>query len=279
MPLGFDYDQNVINAGDSAEIYAYLFDERDRLIPQSDLTAVDFTIQAPDGTTVVEPGTVVDDSKGFLRFLDTDQIGEYKVAARFTLASGAIRSSRADFEVIDPFNPPEPDEIDLIGEQVWKRLEDAFDSEEGGPWLQDVTQATFKKQKMVEFVDQGLFDINNQTPPTHEVIGRFVTGGVLQPDSPLLVQATLLAVIRHLMRSYTEQPTPTGGQIVYEDRKDYLQRWAQIYQIEEPYYMRMLLLWKRQFLGLGSSRILVGSKAGRLTPAPLRTRNVGRGFN
>lgn len=278
MPLGFDRDLNVINSGDSAEIYAFITDERDVPVPEEDLLSVEFTIQHPDGSKVTETGEIQEDGKGFLRYSTTTEIGEYKTIAQFTFLSGALRSVRADFEVIDPFNPPTPDDTDIIALGVWNKLQDLFDSEEGGPWLQDVTMSTFKKERIEKFIAEGLFDVNSQPPATNAVIGEFVIEGVAQPHAPLLIQGVLVAVIRHLIRSYVEQPLPTGGQIVYQDRRDYLQRWQSVLQTEEQHYLRLLALWKRQFLGAPGSKILVSSKAGRLLPAPLRTRNVGRGF-
>lgn len=278
MPLGFDYDQNVINLNDSAEVHGYINDERDIPIPEADLESVDFTIQKPDGSQTTEVGAIQGDGHGFLRFLETSQVGEYKAIARFTQTSGAIRSTRCDFEVIDPFNPPDPSDEDVIASLVWNRIQDLFDSEEGGPWLQDVTKHTFKKERMHDFIAEGLFDINNQSPPTSATLGEFVINGEADSDAPLVVQGVLIAVIRHLIRSYVEQPAVTGAQIAYEDRRDYLQRWQSLLQMEEQRYMRFVAFWKRQYLGLGSSRTLVSSKAGRLIPAPMRTRNVGRGY-
>jgi hypothetical protein len=278
MPLGFDKDLNVINAGDSAEIYAFIFDQRDVPIAEDDLLSVEFTIQQPDGTVNTATGEVTGDGEGFVRSTDTDQIGEYKVVGKFTMSDGSSRSVRADFEVIDPFNPPDPTDEEIIGYLVWRRLEDAFDSEEGGPWLQDVTAATFKKEKMQLFITEALFDINQQNPPTAETISAFVLNGAPTGDSPVLIQGVLLSVIRHLIRSYVEQPQPMVAQVVYEDRRDYLTRWQSLLQDEEARYARWVALWKRQFLGLGDTRTLVSSKAGRLIPAPMRTRWVGRGY-
>src|SRR4051812_1079819 len=107
MPLGFDKELNVINAGDSAEIYAYIFDQRDNTIPEDDLLSVEFTIQPPDGSVNTETGEITGDGEGFLRYTATDDIGQYKVVGKFTMSNSSIRSVRADFEVIDPFNPPE----------------------------------------------------------------------------------------------------------------------------------------------------------------------------
>lgn len=278
MSLGFDRELNVINVGDSADLYAYLYNEREIPIPEEDLLSVEFTEQAPDGSKASHLGEILGNGKGFVRIDDTAQIGEHKVVATFTLADGAKRSVRSDFEVIDPFNPPTPSDEDVIADLVWFKLSDLFDSEEGGPWLQDETLNTFKKEKIKGFIKEGLFDINNQQPTTSVVLGEFVREGVPQDGATLLAQGTLIAVIRHFIRTYVEQPLPTGGQIVYEDRRDYLQRWQSVLQTEEEHYLRQLLLWKRKFLGLGETSLLIGSKAGRLTHAPMRTRWVGRGY-
>jgi hypothetical protein len=98
------------------------------------------------------------------------------------------------------------------------------------------------------------------------------------PDRIVLVQATLLAVIKHLMRSYVEQPQPQGANIVWQDRREYLQRWQSIYQIEDAAFKEMVLLWKRQFYNFGQGALSVHSKAGRLYPTGWRARNVSRGY-
>lgn len=278
-PLGFDRETNVVSLNDSAEIFAYIYTDRDVPIPEDDLLSVDFTIQRPDATQVVVSGSVEGPGKGYVRYEDTSDVGEYKAVATFTLSDGGLKSVRSDFEVIDPFNPPLADDIEIIGAIVWRRIEDLFDSEEGGPWLQDQTMASFKKEKMPFFVTEGLFDINNQSPPTAVGLESFVLDGIPNPDSPLVVQGTLIAVIRHLIRSYVEQPLPTGVQVGYEDRRDYLQRWQTVLQMEETQYTRRLALWKRDYLGLdGGSRVIVSNKAGRIYQGPMRTRNVGRGY-
>lgn len=279
MPLGFDRNYNVINLGDSAELYAQLFTIDDQPVAATDLSSVEFTINRPDDTSESVTGQVLADGRGFVRYLNTDVVGAYPTVATFTFLSGEVRSVRADFEAVDPFNPPALNDLQVVAQAAWQKVEDCFDSEEGGPWLRDVTMNYFSKDKVPQFVPEALLDINLQNPPTHSTITQFTTEiNGERPDLPLLAEGTLLAIIRHLMRSYVEQPQPSGAQIVYEDRRDYLQRWGTIYQIELQTYMRWLALWKRQFLGLGQSRVLISNKAGRLMPAPLRTRNIGRGL-
>lgn len=280
MPLGLRSDHRV-NTGDTAELHAVLYDEQEIPVPAEDILSVRFTIQNPDKSQYSIDGEVQEDGTAFARVEDTDAIGPYQWVSQFTLLSGEIRSQRGNFDVIDPFNPPEPTPLETLVDAVWLKIEDCFDSDEGGPWLRDMTLAYFDKRKIPEFVPEAMLDINVAPPETGVVLSEFTTplpDGTPDPDMPLLTQGVLLSIIRHLMRSYVEQPNPTGAQVVFEDRRDYLERWGQIYQIELERYNRWLALWKRKMIGLGHSKLLVGAKAGRLLPAPLRTRNIGRGY-
>lgn len=279
MSLGYDRELNVVNKGDTAQIDAFLYDKADKPLTADDLVAVSFTIQAPDQTKTTVAGEVTDAGVGHLAFDGTTEVGQYVVVASFTLSDGSTKSTRTDFEVIDPFNPETPTQLDVIGEAVWHKLEDCFDAEDAGPWLRDMTLTYFNKDKMGDFVQESIFDINQINPPTELDINTFVlVDGTPTTDLPLLAQATLISVIHHLIRSYTEQPNPVGAQIAWHDRRDYLERWQAVLAPEAQRYERWVRLWKRQFLQLGQARVLVSSKAGRLIPAPMRTRNIGRGY-
>lgn len=188
-----------------------------------------------------------------------------------------------NFAVIDPMNPPEPSSVDQIVEQVMLRLEDCFDSTEGGPWLRDRSKAHFDGQKIADFIPEALLDINVQMPPTNFDISMFASPnpGTLNPNMPLLVKAVLCLTIRHLMRSYTEQFTPTGqGQLVWPDRTKYQQAWKAIYDVEYADYVAATRLWKRTGYQFGHSALLTFSKAGRLYPySGMSTRGIYRGYN
>jgi hypothetical protein len=82
------------------------------------------------------------------------------------------------------------------------------------------------------------------------------------------------------MAAYAEQPLPAGAasQIGWQDRRDYLTRWMQIYTIEFAMYDRMAKLWKRRYLGLGTTKGIISNKAGRMVMAPMRSRFIGRGY-
>jgi hypothetical protein len=271
--------------GDSAELQAYL-----RLngvpVTANQISEVQFTVQLPDNTQQTVEGTIQPDGSGFYRWLNTDQTGAYTVQAQFFLTSGEIRSLYYDFDVIDPFNPPDPTATDLIVEQVWLRLEDLFDSVDGGPYLREVTHAHFDASKIADFIPEALLDINVQMPPTQFTLNDFTVAvatpgqaSVPNPAMPLLVKGVLILVIRHLMRSYVEQPIPQGGQVVWHDRTRYVQLWTQIYQTEYADYIQAVRLFKRTQYGFGHMASLVFSKAGRLYPyGSMRSRGVWRGY-
>jgi hypothetical protein len=290
VSLGIPKDLGVINVGDTAELRPTL--EIDGLpVAPANIDAVTFSVRTPDG--VVQPpieGAIETDGSGFLRWTSTSQSGMYLVRAQFALGSGERRSVYLNFQVEDPFDPTPLTPDQVIADRVWLKLEDAFDSESGGPWLRDMTLRYFDKRKIPEFISDALTEINLAPPMTQATIIDFTMAPnievtettsisqVTDTDQSVLVQGVLLAVIRHLMRSYVEQPAPQGAQVVYEDRRDYLQRWQLIYEMEKERYERWLALWKRQFLNLGHSALLTSSKAGRLMQPGMRTRNSMRGW-
>lgn len=292
-----------LNIGDTAELYSYLPDT-DQTVDPDDIIEVIYTVRLPDNTRETVEGEVQDDGAGYLQYTNTQQAGEYRVLAAFTLTTGEIQSISADFQVIDPFvrdlrfssdisdyQTLTTDEdrvawqVMVLQDRVWDKMENLWDSADGGPWMRDMTLNVFSPETISNFIEEALFDINVYNPPTDFWIDMFATPIFVQgqpgrqnTNLTILVQGTWIAVIRHLMRSYTEQPLPQGGQVTYEDRRDYLQRWGTIYQIEFQHYDHLVKMWKRQFLGLHQSKMLVSSKAGRLLPAPLRSRNIGRGY-
>jgi hypothetical protein len=293
MPLGTERDVSIVNQGDTADLYAYVFDQDSNPIPATELTSVQFEIQDPTGSKTTLPGTIEADGAGSLLYDSTSEpLGEYVALARFNLNSGQRQSTRLDFTIVDPFAEVVPTKSQVIASHVWDLFEDCFDSEDGGPWLRDMTLSFFDKRKVEQFIPYAMMDINNTSPITHLVTDTFVLV-TMGPDGvtpisaeptdsiPIIAMGTMIEVIRHLMRSYVEQPANMGSDIAFEDRRDYLQRWQLILQDLVPEYQRRLLLWKRQFLNLGKSALLVHSKAGRLYGVhnnSWRTRNAGRGW-
>lgn len=287
MSLGYDREDNVVNLNDTAEVVAFLYDKQDSLYCEDDLVGATFTIQKPSGDLETVDGEITGEGEATAYFEGTDEVGHYTAIATFETVEQGKKSARADFEAIDPFAQIIPSPSFIVASLTWDKLEDCFDGQDEGPWLKEMTLNYFNKNKMEAFIAETLFDINQQNPPTALDLSAFVvTPPDTDPDptpyptadAPLLAQGTLIAVIRHLIRSYVEQPNPVGAQIAWHDRRDYLQRWQTVLQIEQEQYRRMLALWKRKYLGLGSSKLLIGVKAGRISPTPLRTWMVGRSW-
>lgn len=290
MPLGAEHNQTTVNLTDTAELTAYVYEKDETAVEPGDLASVAFVVRQPDGTSTTTPGTIQPDGSAFYRFTDTTQTGLHVWTAQFTFTSGEKRTFRDEFWVQDPMDVPPVTREREIAEAVWLKLEDCFDSEQGGPWLRDMTLAWFERRKVEKFVAQGLLLVNVWPPTTNIDLSYFTTkvinpdpavpAGTTQtdPDQYVIMQATLVSVIKHLMRSYVEQPQPQGANIVWQDRRDYLQRWSTILEIEERALKEMLSLWKRQFYNLGTGSLLVHSKAGRLYPTGWRARNASRGY-
>jgi hypothetical protein len=292
MSLGFDSQLKIVALGDSVRLVARLYDDKDQLYSYEDLGSVSFVIQYPNKTRSNNgnsiDGEVLEDGTGVLIFEPSDyktnnvtessQLGHHIGVATFELIDGTTKSTRVDFEVFDPFEVVDTP-TRVVADGVWTKLEDCFDAENEGPWVQDVTMNFFREEKMEKFIADALFDINYQNPPTGLTIDSFVNAdNTVTTNYPLLVQGVFIQALRHIMRSYVEQPMPTGAQVAYQDRRDYLQRWETMHTLEKAQYDRWVALYKRGFLQLGHSKLLVSAKAGRLIPAPMRARSVGRGY-
>jgi hypothetical protein len=285
MPFGEYQNDFVIAQSDTAELRAYTYNPDKIPYGYDDIIGATWRIRIPDedGTTIELPGEIEEDGAAYASFPTTEEIGTYTAVCQFTLESGEKRTERRVFRVEDPFATEPVTGSDVIVDAVWLRLEDCFDSTEGGPWLRDVTLRYFDRNKIAALVPFALTRINLAPPMTNVTLDYFVTIGADglpsdDVDQAILVQGMLLETIRHLMRSYVEQPQPQGAQVVYEDRRDYLQRWQSIYQLEQQEFLAILALWKRQFLGLGRTALLIHSKAGRQTNVAPRTWQARRGY-
>jgi hypothetical protein len=282
MSLGVRYELGSIAVNDTAELYASLMSEG-KPIPANEIEAVEFTIQKPDEEKAGPfPGQVEEDGRGYYRWTHTTETGEYQASAQFTRVTGEKKSVLLDFAVVDPFDTTPITLEEIVADDVWLRLEDSFDSTEGGAWLKDVTQAHFDKKKIAHYIPETVLDINVQSPYSEAALADFAQPGPNgEPNAllPLVAKGVLCKVIMHLIRNYVEQPIPKGAPIAYEGREHYARAWKEVYDNEHTDYYTLVRLWKRGLLHLGHSALLVHSKAGRLYyGTALRTRNISRGF-
>jgi hypothetical protein len=142
--------------------------------------------------------------------------------------------------------------------EAWVKFDDLFDSRFGGPHLKDRSKTGFDAAKTSLLLGYAMARINYGNPPLDFDQDTFP----YETDSVLLSQALVVEIIKHLMRSYTEQPTPTGSGYARLARQDYLQKWAQILETEEKTYEDMVRMFRRRFLGLGHTAGLIQRRHG-----------------
>lgn len=162
-----------------------------------------------------------------------------------------------------------PDFKDLV-EQTVLRLADTIDSPGGGPNLTTYVQSKFGRGRIAELMRIALGRMNTIAQPfsTFTLDGQ---GGAVFPVAqwgPLLGALTWIETLKHLIRSYTEQPDFRGsGNVSRLDRRDYVQRWRDVLMEEEQAAKSQLDVFKIAQMGLGRPAVLIsGGVYGRYGP-------------
>jgi len=151
---------------------------------------------------------------------------------------------------------------------VVHRLDKSFDSTSGGPYLQELNQSGFMIYEEVamimsdETMDYINFEFQPIFSPAYE-IGLNATVPYPTTYYGVLATQTYAHFLKHIARNYIEQPTPVNMNSAWMDRKDYYQRWWQLYLFDKEVADKQLRQMKRQFM-VGSKRSLL--VAGGLIP-------------
>lgn len=143
-------------------------------------------------------------------------------------------------------------------ESVMWRFADLFDSPLGGPHLQVYFQTRWSRGRMADMLQSALGKLNTISQPhmtytLDEARGPFPYANW----GPLLEQGLYIETIKHLIRSYTEQPLADGVTVPRLDRRDYMDRWRAVLDMETADYTPMLENFKIAHMGLGRPRVLV----------------------
>jgi hypothetical protein len=136
---------------------------------------------------------------------------------------------------------------------------DAYDSTTGGPHLIEEFQTKFTSERIAQLMNWAVQKFNmSKQPLTNYVLSMPGTAGTFPPNWwGLLIMGGYLEVLKHLIRSYVEQPDIRNADVAYLDRRDYLSRWQSVLQMEQKDYDDMVVLAKRKLMGLGSTSMLV----------------------
>lgn len=201
---------------------------------------------------------------------ETNEPGFYTVIWTYAL-SGLSQEYRTYVEVggadqdYDALNFGMKAIVDL----TWIRFIDAFDSPQGGPHLQTYWQTNYNRGKLAKLLKIAVGTLNTVAQPyqTYTLNGMGGSPFPIDKWGPLLEKALYIETLKHLRRSYVEQPLFMGGNVTRLDRRDYLDRWGVILNDELPDFERQLEVFKIANMGLGRPAVLVsGGVYGRYGP-------------
>jgi hypothetical protein len=232
-------------------------------------------LQNPDGTvSAVNTYTAVRENAGV--YTVTPSSADTAIPADAELAWSYVISGQpeqyATLLVIGRANPyydALPQAMQDLLELVWVRFADIVDSPSGGPNLQAYYQAHWSRGRMAQLMAVALAKINSIAQPWSNYTLNGASGALFPTAQwgGLLQQYTLVEAVKHLIRSYTEQPEAQGVQAARLDRRDYSDRWRQVLADETAELRSLLDVFKIRHLGLGNPKVLVsGGTYGRYAP-------------
>lgn len=230
----------------------------------ADADAVTVTMDTPDGSRVLFAVPADHPATGTyevtLSSADTSTPGMYRLTWVYAI-DGVAQSFVGLVEVGESSAAYDrlPEAMQGVVESAWIRFADLFDSPAGGPNLQTYFQTRFGRGRMAQLLQIALGRLNTIAQPytTYTLDGQ---GGAAFPIGQwggLLDQALYIEALKHLIRSYVEQPEAVGVTVARMDRRDYMNRWQAVLDMEQQDFRQQLEVFKIRHMGFGSPRVLV----------------------
>ena len=201
---------------------------------------------------------------------ETSVPGNYTVVWNYTML-GTEQEYRTYVEVgsMAPAYDALSWEMKDVVDTTWIRLADLFDSPAGGPNLMTYFQTNFGRERLAQLLRIAVGTLNTVAQPfqTYTIDGVGQAAFPVVQWGPLLEKSLYIEAVKHLIRSYVEQPMFVGGNVSRLDRRDYMDRWRMVLQDEERFFEKQLEVFKISNMGLGKAAVLVsGGVYGRYGP-------------
>lgn len=245
--------------------------------PDGSVVSAQLLLQNPDGTTTpVNSYSATRTGQGVYQIIPSSSDTSVPADAILNwsfLISGVAQQAASLLTIgqANPFYDNLPvDMQQFIETQLWARFRDLFDSPDGGPNLQTYFQSHWSRGRVAQMVTIAISKINSIAQPW----SNYSIDGQLGPEFPIQLWGGLLSTyaycecVKHLIRSYVEQPElQGGGGITRQERRDYAERWRMVLQDEQAELKSLLDVFKIRHMGLGNPRVLVsGGTYGRYAP-------------
>jgi hypothetical protein len=238
-----------------------------------------------DGNVTVTMLSEVDNTQVFQRIADHIALGLYETqlvssetsnSGHFTIVwtyvmAGLPQEYRSYVEIGDAnpaYDSLAPTMKDIV-DTTWIRFADLFDSPGGGPNLMTYFQTHWGRGRLAKLMRIAVGTLNTVAQPfqTYTIDGDGGAAFPIDKWGPLLERSLYIEALKHLIRSYVEQPMFVGGSVTRLDRRDYQDRWSVVLGMEDPVFQKQLEIFKISNMGLGKPAILVsGGVYGRYGP-------------